>query len=61
MSSCLCPCPQVTAVLGDWIGALTLTGSAVAFGKLHGIMDSSALNLPGETLSSAMGGKRVYK
>ncbi len=38
---------QVTAVLGDWIGALTLTGSAVAFGKLHGILDSSALSLPG--------------
>ena len=38
---------QVTAVLGDWIGALTLTGSAVAFGKLHGVMSSSALTLPG--------------
>ena len=45
------PClshPQVTAVFGDWIGALTLTGSFVAFGKLHGVMSSSALNLPGE-------------
>jgi NAD(P) transhydrogenase len=41
---------QVTAVLGDWIGALTLTGSAVAFGKLHGIMNSAALTLPGKSL-----------
>lgn len=39
---------QVTAVLGDWIGALTLTGSAIAFAKLHGIMGASALALPGE-------------
>lgn len=41
---------KITAILGDWIGALTLTGSAVAFGKLHGIMDSSALSLPGKNL-----------
>lgn len=38
---------QVTALLGDWIGALTLTGSAIAFGKLHGIMGSAPLTLPG--------------
>ena len=43
-------CPQITAVLGDWIGALTLTGSAVAFGKLHGILDSAPLSLPGKNL-----------
>jgi NAD/NADP transhydrogenase beta subunit len=38
---------SVAAVLGDWIGALTLTGSAVAFAKLHGIMTSAPLSLPG--------------
>ncbi|KAG1676348.1 hypothetical protein FOA52_001143 [Chlamydomonas sp. UWO 241] len=41
---------KVTAILGNWIGALTLTGSAVAFAKLHGVMDSSALKLPGKDL-----------
>ncbi|MEW5318294.1 MAG: hypothetical protein WDW38_009527 [Sanguina aurantia] len=39
---------KVTALLGDWIGALTLTGSAIAFGKLHGIMGSAPLTLPGK-------------
>lgn len=38
---------KVTAYLGTIIGAVTLTGSAVAFGKLHGIMPSKPLNLPG--------------
>ena len=33
---------------GTLIGAITLTGSAVAFGKLHGILDSAPLALPGE-------------
>ncbi|GIL91985.1 hypothetical protein Vretimale_18536 [Volvox reticuliferus] len=37
---------KVTAYLGDFIGAITMTGSAVAFGKLHGIMKSEPLNLP---------------
>lgn len=39
---------MVTAFLGDIIGAITLTGSAVAFGKLQGILDSKPLNLPGK-------------
>lgn len=34
--------------LGTLIGAITLTGSAVAFGKLHGVLKSAPLNLPGE-------------
>ncbi|WZN58855.1 beta subunit of NAD(P) transhydrogenase [Chloropicon roscoffensis] len=36
--------------LGTLIGAVTLTGSAVAFGKLHGVMSSAAMNLPGKNL-----------
>ena len=34
--------------LGTFIGAVTLTGSAVAFGKLHGLLKSAPLNLPGK-------------
>eukprot|EP00798_Chlamydomonas_sp_ICE-L_P011250 gene11250-18875_t len=52
---------KVTAILGDWIGALTLTGSAIAFAKLHGIMGSSALSLPGKNfLNMAMLAGSVY-
>ena len=36
--------------LGTLIGAVTLTGSAVAFGKLHGVIDSAAMNLPGKNM-----------
>lgn len=34
--------------LGTYIGGVTFTGSLVAFGKLHGLLDSRALNLPGK-------------
>ncbi|PRW58593.1 NAD(P) mitochondrial isoform A [Chlorella sorokiniana] len=34
--------------LGTLIGAVTLTGSAVAFGKLHGLLASAPLALPGK-------------
>lgn len=34
--------------LGVFIGAITFTGSIVAFGKLRGIMKSRALSLPGK-------------
>lgn len=36
--------------LATFIGAVTLTGSAVAFGKLHGVLSSAPLNLPGKNL-----------
>lgn len=48
----------MTAYLGDVIGALTLTGSAVAFGKLHGVLGSAALNLPGGWVG---GGRRTHR
>ncbi|EDO29891.1 predicted protein [Nematostella vectensis] len=34
--------------LGTFIGGVTFTGSLVAFGKLHGLMSSKALALPGK-------------
>ena len=37
---------KISMYLGTFVGAVTLTGSATAFGKLHGLMDSKALNLP---------------
>jgi NAD(P) transhydrogenase len=39
-----------TAYAGTLIGGITFTGSLVAFGKLQGIMKSSALHLPGKNL-----------
>merc|ERR1719343_348567 len=37
---------NVSAILGDFIGGVTLTGSIVAFGKLNGNLSSKPLNLP---------------
>lgn len=36
--------------LGVFIGAVTFTGSIIAFGKLRGIISSKALSLPGKTI-----------
>merc|ERR1719277_256361 len=39
---------NISAILGDFIGGVTLTGSIIAFGKLNGNLKSTALNLPGK-------------
>lgn len=36
---------KISMYLGTFVGAVTLTGSATAFGKLHGIMKSAPLDL----------------
>lgn len=41
---------MMSAILGDYIGGVTLTGSLVAFGKLNGNLASAPLNLPGKNL-----------
>lgn len=41
---------RASEYLGTLIGAVTLTGSAVAFGKLQGVMDSKPLALPGKNV-----------
>ena len=44
---------RVELVLGIWIGALTFTGSVVAYGKLAGRVDSAAKQLPGGHMLNA--------
>lgn len=44
----------VEIYLGVFIGAVTLTGSIVAFGKLRGIIGSKALTLPGKNFMNLM-------
>ncbi len=44
---------KVELVLGIWIGAVTFTGSVVAYGKLAGKVDTSAKKLPGGHLLNA--------
>merc|ERR1719335_2085942 len=43
-----CNLHNVSAIFGDFIGGVTLTGSLVAFGKLNGNLSSAAMNLPGK-------------
>ncbi|MBD0864565.1 MAG: NAD(P)(+) transhydrogenase (Re/Si-specific) subunit beta [Rhodobacteraceae bacterium] len=44
---------RVELVLGIWIGAVTFTGSVIAYGKLAGRVNSAATKLPGGHLLSA--------
>ncbi|QPH55817.1 NAD(P)(+) transhydrogenase (Re/Si-specific) subunit beta [Pontivivens ytuae] len=44
---------RVELVLGIWIGAVTFTGSVIAYGKLAGKVDSAAKKLPGGHLLNA--------
>ena len=41
---------EVEIFVGVFIGAITFTGSVVAYGKLAGILDGKPLNLPGRNL-----------
>lgn len=42
------PIHLTSTYLGTLIGAVTLTGSGIAFGKLHGVLKSAPLALPGK-------------
>ncbi|MFK7868972.1 MAG: NAD(P)(+) transhydrogenase (Re/Si-specific) subunit beta [Roseobacter sp.] len=44
---------RVELVLGIWIGAVTFTGSVIAYGKLAGKVDTSANKLPGGHMLNA--------
>ena len=44
---------RVELVLGIWIGAVTFTGSVIAYGKLAGKVNSAAQKLPGGHLLNA--------
>jgi len=46
---------NVAAILGDFIGGVTLTGSIIAFGKLNGNLSSKPLNLPGKNYLNLTG------
>ncbi|WP_371036701.1 MULTISPECIES: NAD(P)(+) transhydrogenase (Re/Si-specific) subunit beta [unclassified Rhodosalinus] len=44
---------QIELMLGIWIGAVTFTGSVIAYGKLAGRVDTSAKKLPGGHMLNA--------
>ncbi|MFN4058265.1 MAG: NAD(P)(+) transhydrogenase (Re/Si-specific) subunit beta [Roseinatronobacter sp.] len=44
---------RIELVLGIWIGAVTFTGSVIAYGKLAGKVDSAAKKLPGGHMLNA--------
>jgi H+-translocating NAD(P) transhydrogenase subunit beta len=44
---------QIELVLGIWIGAVTFTGSVIAYGKLAGKVNSAAKQLPGGHILNA--------
>ena len=45
---------RVETALGIWIGAVTFTGSVIAYGKLSGKVDSAATKLPGGHVLNAV-------
>ena len=45
---------RVETALGIWIGAVTFTGSVIAYGKLSGKVNSAATKLPGEHVLNAV-------
>ena len=45
---------RVEASLGIWIGAVTFTGSVIAYGKLAGKVTSAATKLPGGHILNAI-------
>eukprot|EP01127_Copromyxa_protea_P000733 TRINITY_DN1063_c0_g2_i1.p1 TRINITY_DN1063_c0_g2~~TRINITY_DN1063_c0_g2_i1.p1 ORF type:complete len:1110 (+),score=153.09 TRINITY_DN1063_c0_g2_i1:467-3331(+) len=51
---------KMSVYLGTFIGAVTFTGSLVAYGKLQGLLSSNALNLPGKNFYNlAMAGATI--
>jgi len=46
---------NISALAGNFIGGVTLTGSLIAFGKLNGNLGSKALNLPGKNFINIIG------
>ena len=46
---------NTSAILGDFIGGVTLTGSLIAFGKLNGNLSSKELSLPGKNYLNLFG------
>merc|ERR1719446_880461 len=46
---------NISALAGNFIGGVTLTGSLIAFGKLNGNLGSKALNLPGKNFINVVG------
>ena len=44
---------RIELILGIWIGAVTFTGSVIAYGKLAGRVDSAAKKLPGGHMLNA--------
>lgn len=46
---------KIATYVGTFVGAVTLTGSATAFGKLHGLLKSAPMNLPAKNqINSAL-------
>jgi len=46
---------NISAIFGDFIGGVTLTGSIIAYGKLNGDLSSKPLNLPGKNYLNLAG------